>query len=318
MPLAPEDIANEACDLFGYAGAPIGSFQTDGSHAANVAIRQYLPTLRLLFRAAPWNFARKAAPLTLLQDATGNTPGAGTNVPPPFLYEYQFPNDGVKVRFIPWNWSQQNNGAPAGNIAVPAVPNFPVAFPSVLMPRLALAKFAVAIDDSLPIVIGDPTAPDAPAAPDWSAAEGEGPLSQKVVLCDVPPDPATGAGAMCVYTKLTLVPETWDPAFHDVFVRLLGARMAVPVLSRQDPKLRSAAMAQARALSMEAKDAVLAARAMDNNEGMTSFDHVPDWVRARRGGYGYGGFGGAYGSDLLGSGLYSGFDSVSFPGLASF
>lgn len=315
---APEDIWNEALDLIGYAGPPIGSFQADGSHAANVGVRQYLPALRLLLRGAPWNFARKATSLTLLQDASGNTPGVGTSTPVPFIYEYQFPNDGVKVRFVTWNSQQINGGVPAGNIGISPLPMFPVPLMAPSPARLALARFAVGFDDSLPIVIGDPTALGSPTPPDWSQAEGEGPLSQKVVLCNVPPNSATGAGAMCVYTKLTLVPETWDPAFREAFVKLLAARGAVPVLTRQDPKLRALAIGQAREFSQEAKVAVLAARAMDNNEGFTSLDHVPDWIRARTGGYGRSGaWGLGSGSDGWG-GLYSGFDAVSFPGLASF
>ena len=313
MPVSPEDLCNESLDLIGYDGPPLGDLQ-EGSPAATTALHAYLPTLRLLLRSAPWNFARKSAIMQLLQDATGNTQGIGTNVPPPFTYEYQFPIDAVKVRFVPWSWPYGPNGAPLGapanNISVPPVPNFAVPTNPAIYPKPALARFQIAYDDTLPNVVGDPSAGG--TAADWASVEGEGPLSKRVVLCDVP------APARCVYTALTLVPETWDPTFREAFVQLLAARFAVPVLTRQGIP-HPQAMQIAAGHSAFAKDRALEARALDYNETMGTTDHVPDWIKARR--WGAAGYNGVWGFLPTGSGgydSYSGYDNVSFPALSSF
>src|ERR1035437_1329300 len=113
----PSDVAQEAIDASG-TDYLLGDLE-DGSRPAQVLLRKYQQCLMQLLRGANWDFARATAPLTLLADATGNTPNVGTLVPPVWTYEYAYPVDCVKARFIPWNQSSQNPGIPPGNITPP-------------------------------------------------------------------------------------------------------------------------------------------------------------------------------------------------------
>lgn len=123
----PADIANRALDAIGvdYEN-PIGDLQ-EGTKLAAAALRVYGPTMRQMLRAVHWNFARKQAPLTLLQDRTGQTTaaqiangfpvtvGTGTIGMGEWLYEYAWPIDGMKARWLPWN-NLTSTGIPNGNI----------------------------------------------------------------------------------------------------------------------------------------------------------------------------------------------------------
>src|SRR4051812_43011774 len=112
----PEDLVNRALDAAG-ADQVIGNMQ-QGSREAQIALRHYGPVLRQLLRAANWDMARKQAPLLLLADATGNTANVGTVVPQPWTYEYAYPTDCVRVRFIPANPNTSSPAVPTGNISL--------------------------------------------------------------------------------------------------------------------------------------------------------------------------------------------------------
>jgi hypothetical protein len=102
-PTGAADVVNRALDYLGVAAI---SEMQEGSEAANAALRHYGPSVRDLLRAAPWNFARKMRVLDLMYDAT-----APPIVPPPYdpaqmtimpwLYAYHYPQDCVRVRYIP-------------------------------------------------------------------------------------------------------------------------------------------------------------------------------------------------------------------------
>src|SRR5690349_17234784 len=93
------DVVNQALDE---VGAPEIPELYDGSKEARVALRHYGPTIRALLRSAHWNFARKMAPLDLAKDASNADGTVPTDVPQPWLYEYLYPQDCVKARFVPW------------------------------------------------------------------------------------------------------------------------------------------------------------------------------------------------------------------------
>src|ERR1019366_9538890 len=117
----PSDVANQALDAIMWPEV-LGDLE-DGSHEGAIILRAYRQCLMQLLRAAHWALARKTAPLVLLADSTGNSPNVGTVVPNPwFYYEYEYPGDCAKVRFVPWNLSNQANLIPSNNIQIPSTP----------------------------------------------------------------------------------------------------------------------------------------------------------------------------------------------------
>lgn len=102
--------------------------------------------------------------------------------------------------------------------------------------------------------------------------------------------------AIAVYTVNQPNPAIWDSMFEQAMVATLAAWF-VPALSLHLP-LMQAQIKIAERLVMEA-------RVRDGVEGVTSMDHVPDFIRAR------GGASGVYGSyGFLGYGVYG---SLSWP-----
>lgn len=103
--------------------------------------------------------------------------------------------------------------------------------------------------------------------------------------------------AQAVYTVNQPNPATWDSLFQQAMVNSLGAYL-VPALSLSMPLMQMAIKA--------AEVAIAQARAVDGNEGVTSMDHLPDWMAARAGG---GGFGLGYNITA-----YGGLESMTWPG----
>lgn len=85
--------------------------------------------------------------------------------------------------------------------------------------------------------------------------------------------------AQTVYTVNQPDPASWDSLFQQAMVASLGAFL-VPALS-----LTSNLM---QLCIKTAEAAIAAARVADGNEGVTSMDHLPDWIRARAGAAGFG------------------------------
>lgn len=91
------------------------------------------------------------------------------------------------------------------------------------------------------------------------------------------------AQAQAVYTVNQPNPAAWDSLFQSAMVASLGAFL-VPALSLSLPLLQLCVK--------QAEVAIAQARTADGNEGVTTMDHLPDWMIARRGGgnFAYGGF----------------------------
>jgi hypothetical protein len=85
--------------------------------------------------------------------------------------------------------------------------------------------------------------------------------------------------AEAVYTVNQPNPAGWDSLFQSAMVASLGAYL-VPALS-----LNLGLMD--RCVKM-AEEAIRVARVVDGNEGVTTMDHLPDWMQARAGGQGFG------------------------------
>lgn len=92
--------------------------------------------------------------------------------------------------------------------------------------------------------------------------------------------------AQVVYTLNQPDPALWDSQFQAAMVHSLGAYL-VPALSLDLPLMQ---------LAIKTAEGIIAqARAADGCEGVTVMDHLPDWMRARAVGGGFGYFGGGYG-----------------------
>jgi hypothetical protein len=100
----PSDMVNLALTRIGRKDY-IGSIY-EGSEAAVVALRIYSETRDEMLRAYDWGFAERNINMTLLKQAptTGyfppNTWNPATNPPPPWLFEYTYPSDCLKVRAV--------------------------------------------------------------------------------------------------------------------------------------------------------------------------------------------------------------------------
>lgn len=257
----PADVANEALDAAG-VDFTLGEL-TEGTKPAQVVLRHYQQCLRQLLRAAHWDFARKQAPLNMLADATGQTVGVGTVVPAPWVYEYAFPIDCMKARFLPANYLNPN-AVPPGNISTAVtVPQTSVATqaPYGFGMRLIPSPFLIMLDTNYPI---DPDS-------NWMEVQGESPGGRVVVLSNI-------NQAQLVYTGFMPFPTVWDSQFRGAMVAFLAARISMPLAKDKQLGLKM----RDQNFSI-ARDAVRMARVTNGNESSwpQTTDHVPDWMQAR-------------------------------------
>ncbi len=193
-PTTAADVVNQALDEVGAQEIPE---MYDGSRESRVAIRHYGPTIRALLRSAHWNFARKLSTLSLAKDATNTDGTLPTDVPQPWLYEYLYPQDCVKVRFVPWL-------APPINEDPPLMTGLPA--------QLTISPG----NHPAPFVIGT----DLLSGPDQTGIS--------VILTNV-------QNAQAVYTAAVFDPQQWDATFMQAVVAMLAARFAMPLVD--DKKL---------------------------------------------------------------------------------
>lgn len=288
------DVANQSLDAIGWQET-LGDIE-DGSHHGQILLRAYRQDLQQLLRSAEWNFARKQAPLQLLADASGNTPNVGTIVPQPWVYEYAYPTDCARVRFVPWNPQNGASVVPPNNIQIPQ--NVPLTgglgqqLPYI---RLRPAKFVVATDFNYPAPPGSLT---------WDV-QGVSPEGRTVILTNV-------RFAQCVYTAFLHYPSVWDPLFRAALVAYIAAEVALPIWAKVDRKFGL----QVRGEQIQIlKAKVMEARMIDGSEGVPSSDIRVDWMDVRRaGGNGFG-RGVAGGGEWFGGGdgFGGGYDSLAVP-----
>jgi hypothetical protein len=306
MSTDPGVISNQVLDEIGHpTDRRIGDLE-DGSAESKVLLRHYGPALRQISRAAHWNCLRHRATMKLLQDSTGNTTnqqqsegvpitvGRGTIGMRPWTYEYAWPTDCVKARFVPMSLRFTGTGVPPGNIALPSNP---------LMSGLNQgpyhwqrpARFVVSNDD-VPNLQGAIT--DWSQLPDTATTLGQGLTSQTVILTNQP-------CAELVYTRLITYPDQWDPLFRQAFVAYLGSQVVMALTP--DRKLGVSIREEQIKVCKQCLDF---ARISDGDEGWFSVDHVPDWLRTRNSGP-FGSRWSAGGGDEMGV-LNYGYDSIAF------
>ena len=278
MSSLPTDIANQALDAAAVEYT-LGDLE-DGTRPAQVCLRAYGECLRQLLRGAPWDFARRESQLTLLADVTGQTPNVGTQVPSGFIYEYAYPIDCARVRYIPW-FPFQNPGVPPNNIQ-PANPSSPVVTNLGQPPYTGLrprpARYLITNDTNYPPQAGQIN---------WEV-QGVSPQGRTVILTNV-------QNALCVYTVTVLYPSVWDHLFRAAMVAYLASEIAVPLA--KDKKFGLTMRAQNIAI---AKVKISEARAMDGNEMWASSDFSTDWMKFRNAGHGMG-------TDGWGAGSFGGY-----------
>lgn len=193
--VSPVDVANLALDNIGARFSVSSLSPPLPPPNAAVVARQYQPRIDALHRAAHWNFARKQISLSLLKaakDTPENPGGTKLPLPPiPWQYEYAYPSDCLKARFlIPGcapSQSQSGNPFPAGTQQTPP---WPWTNPGY--------KFVVASD----------------------ADANNNQI--KVILTDL-------EYAQAVYTCRVLDPDLWDPHFLNAAAATLGAWLVNPV-----------------------------------------------------------------------------------------
>lgn len=137
---SPADIVNMALARMGYKRRVANLY--DGSEAASKALDIYAQTRDDMLRDGEWDFCQRQVDATLLKSAPANyfdAPwNAATNPPPPWLYEYAYPGDCLKVRMLkrqptiifnpsptPILWSVLNDNAynPSRRVIVSNVPD---------------------------------------------------------------------------------------------------------------------------------------------------------------------------------------------------
>lgn len=247
-PTIPTDIANRALDECGLPS--IGDLD-DGSDAAKAIQRIYWPTLRQILSAAYWNFARKQHQLVCLADAIMGTE-TYTDVPQPWGFMYEWPDDCVHARWVPATVVVETPGTP-------------------IFTGGQTLNVALGASRPTPFLVTSSNRTN-DIASNWYSIEGHDPEQTKVIL-------SNQYGAHLVYTGLMQYPDAWDALFEQAVVAALAARLAMPLI--RDRK-------EARVIRsdniMIAKDALVAARVRDGDEGWTVQNHMPDWIEARWGG----------------------------------
>ena len=255
----PTSICNQALDA-AMIDFTLGDIE-EGTREAQVCLRAYRECLSQLLRGAPWDFARKQVPLLLLADATGQTANVGTTVPSPqFVYEYAYPIDCARVRYIPWN-PFLNAGAPAGNISTDTtVP---------LTTNQGTPMLGQAIRPSRFLITNDPNY-SAAAGSSYMFNQGQSPVGNTVILSNVPQ-------ATCVYTFEALYPSLWDHLFRAAMVAYLASEIVGPLT--KDKRFAVSLRTQQIAI---AKQKIMEARVADGNEMTASSDITVDWMQYRR------------------------------------
>lgn len=269
---SPTIVANMALDAIG-SDVQLGDI-SEGSRTANVCLRAYGRCRSDLLRAAPWNFARTQKPLTLLADASGNTPNVASAVPgTSFQYSYAYPADCARIRYIPYN-PFQTPPTPATN-TTPANGDAPLT--SAQTNPTALWQ---PIRPSLYLITNDPNY-NTPADQGGLSTPGQSPVGNTTILSNV-------QYASCVYTFDAIYPQLWDNLFTSAMVAYLASEVAMAIWSSQkNPKI---GMEMRNGQIAIAKNKVVEARIASGNETTVSTQHIPDWMRVRSSG-GYNGIG---------------------------
>lgn len=271
---APVDLCNLALDQIVARTSITGLTPPSppNNKAAEVAARTYQIQTDAVFRAAHWNSARLQNTLTLLRAAVG-TPENPSGV--------DAGGNTLPIPPVPWRYEY---AYPPDCLLMRFViprPNLPIAGTAPLMTNVGMSNLPL-VNTSLPFVPAIDTDQDGNQI--------------KVLL--------TNAGkAQGVYTARISNPDLWDASLQNAVIGTLAAWFALPITG--DKSLMTMRVQLAVGL-------INAARMSDGNEGITTTDHIPDWMQIRESGSGWGGFGAAGGNFM------AGWDAIGMPNGVSY
>lgn len=179
------DICNSALSEIG-SRTSISGFNDGTVEGYNCGLF-YDAMRKKLLRSAPWGFSRKTDQLTLLFDATSG------NVPFPWMFEYLYPANCMKVRYqlvVPpgWPFPTTSGGPPA--VGDPWFPNYP-----------ASRRYRFMIENDL-----DPVSK----------------TQRKVILSQV-------QNSLIVYSIDVTDVNMFDEAFKDALISLLAYKLVIPI-----------------------------------------------------------------------------------------
>lgn len=223
------------------ARSTIVDVDTEQSPEAALVRTLYDPTRDTMLRAAPWGFAKKTAYLSLLKSA----PGTPQNPSAATAW------DPATMPPPPWLYEYEY---PSDCIMVRYIPGTanvdagttPQIFPyGNYVPSLGTLNSAVRFE----IRSGQDTLGNAIST----------------IVADV-------SSALAVYVRRVDNENLWDVSFQEAMVLALATRLCVSITGSSD---------MFKVVRDQALGTIAAARAQDGNEGLTRFDHVPDWIRAR-------------------------------------
>lgn len=253
-------LVNQALDQIA-AGVTVRSMDPPDANslAAEVAARTYAQQVGAVFRSVHWNCARFQKSLTLLRAAAGTYANADGSlpVPPiPWLYEYAYPTDCLKIRF--------------------------------LIPKLSLPATSTPLMTGAGLNYYPDTITAMPFVPALSLNDQGQQVS--VILTNAPM-------ADAVYTAIVQDPNLWDVALRNAVIATLSAWFVNPLARNAELLKERVQMAVAM---------IQSARISDGNEGITSTDHLPDWMAARN-------YGSTIGIGAYDNGYMAGWDSIGMP-----
>lgn len=218
------DVVNIALAEIG-SQSTISSFQEDSAEA-NAAALLYQPKIDALLRAAPWAFARKQVFLTQLK-AVLIDGVLQTDLPPqPWYYEYAYPSDCIRVRYLLPNFNYSSSGI-----------SIPPTTATSLMPFLGWNGEPIRFQIATDLDADDNTI--------------------RVLLTNL-------YQAQAVYTSRIDNPDLWDPSFLQAATSYLGVWF-IQALARDRGGLRDQLGIMAGVLKQaRADDGNEASTSMDN------------------------------------------------------
>lgn len=204
-------LCNRALAAIGTRSTISSITPSDGSEEANQCSLLYYPVRDQLLRSAHWDFARAQNYLAQLKSSQDTN----STCPVPWAYEYAYPSDCLKARYIqPYFYTAAPQGVPL--TTAPIVPLQPSCYGSGNRP----IRFVVATDK------------------DQNNNDGT------VILTNQPQ-------AILIYTRLITNPNLFDSQFQEALVAALAAHL-VPALSlnmdlmKTQIKIAEGIIAQAR------------------------------------------------------------------------
>lgn len=223
------------------ARSTIVDVDTENSPEAKAVRTLYDATRDAMLRAAPWGFAKTTAYLSLLKSAPGT----------------------------PQNPTAATSWDPATMPPPPYLYEYD--YPSQCLMMRYIPGTANIDAGTAPLIFpyGNyvPSLGSVQSAVKFEVRSGTDALGNEATTIVTNVSDAIG-----VYVRRVENENLWDPSFQEAMVLALAVRLSNTITGSSD---------MYKIVKSQAEQAIITARAQDGNEGLTRFDHVPDWIRAR-------------------------------------